>query len=239
MGNEITQLRSERRVSLQITRERDLPMLSWIGRYGIVSVEQVGRHWFASDDHSGGYRAAARRVRKLEQAGYLVRDRVMHNASTVLRLTHDGHRLVGLSLRPAELSPPLVEHHLAVVDLAEGLRAQHPDWQLLTEREYRVYRRVAIAAGLKKPRSGQARVPDCVFLLPKESEGTQQLWIAVELERTEKTPERVRQIIESYYRDPPKEVRWYVTRDAAQRYRQLIHKERADRFMTVEEWSAS
>ncbi len=238
MDNKVTHPQLEQRASLHITRERDLPMLAWIGRYGIVSVEQIGRHWFASDDHSGGYRAAARRVRKLEQAGYLVRDRVMHNASTVLRLTPDGHRLVGLSLRPAELSPPLVEHHLAVLDLAEGLRAQHPDWQLLTEREYRVYRRVAIAAGLKKPRSGQARVPDCVFLLPKESEGTQQLWIAVELERTEKTPERVRQIIESYYRDPPKEVRWYVTRDAAQRYRQLIHKERADRFMTVEEWSA-
>jgi hypothetical protein len=145
--------------------------------------------------------------------------------------------LVGLDLRPATLAPALVEHYLAVVNLAEALQAEHPEWQLITEREFREYRRTAVLRGERPPSVGRARLPDCVFFLPKGVDDREQQWIAIELERSEKTPDRVRAIIASYYRDRPTEVWWYVTREAAQRYRELVRQEKADHFMTVKEWS--
>jgi hypothetical protein len=73
------------RASGPVVTDRDMSILQWIGRHGIVTPTQVATHFFLRDDGTAGTWAAYRRLRILEQLGLLQRDRTFWRESSVLR----------------------------------------------------------------------------------------------------------------------------------------------------------
>lgn len=63
-----------RRAGPQIT-PRDRKILEWVGRYGMVTAEQVAAKFFDRGDGGVGQRAAHRRLAVLEKLGLIRRDR--------------------------------------------------------------------------------------------------------------------------------------------------------------------
>lgn len=116
---------SARRVELT---DRDIEILTWITRHGIVTVEQIARRFFPG---TSGIHAAQRRIRKLAAVHPPVirRDRTFWRYPTVIRVTASGANLTGCDLRPARLILAEVAHSLAIVDLTEQLLPDtgHPD----------------------------------------------------------------------------------------------------------------
>jgi DNA-binding MarR family transcriptional regulator len=107
---------------------RDLDVLRFAARHGMVTPEQFARRFFTAPP------PALRRLRALEAAGLLVRDRVLVAAPPVVRATPAGTRLAGCDLAPASLDLARIAHNLALVDLSEQLLAAHPGSAWTTER---------------------------------------------------------------------------------------------------------
>src|SRR5436190_8478207 len=97
--------------------DRDVEILAWIGRHGVVTPAQVARHFFTRDDGSVGQWAAYRRLRKLEELGLTREDRTFWREPNVLRLTTAGARLADIDVGPARLVLGELRHTLALVDL--------------------------------------------------------------------------------------------------------------------------
>src|SRR2546425_10855015 len=73
----------------QVT-DRDIEILGWIGRHGVVTPAQVARHFFARDGGTIGGSAAYRRLRKLHQPGPIPEDPTVWREPRVLRVTGFG-----------------------------------------------------------------------------------------------------------------------------------------------------
>ena len=136
---------------------RDLDVLRFAARHGMVTPEQLATRFFTAPP------LALRRLRALESAGLLVRDRVLVAAPPVVRATPAGTRLAGCDLAPASLDLARIAHNLALVDLSEQLLAAHPGSAWTTERELRRDRMRAARAGGRWER--QRRVPDGILQL--------------------------------------------------------------------------
>src|SRR5713101_6459930 len=149
----------------QVT-DRDVEILGWIGRHGVVTPAQVARHFFTRDDGTVGLWAAYRRLRKLEELKLIRQDRTFWREANVLRLTGAGARLADIDVGPAKLVLAEVRHTLAVVDLVEALLANSPKGtELRTERELRIERRRELTDGARRP--GRGRVPDALLIQPQ------------------------------------------------------------------------
>jgi len=215
---------------------RDQEILGWIGRYGVVSTEQVARHWFPRKETTAGpwtTTAAYRRVRVLETMGLLQRDQLYLHGPHILRLTPKGARTVGPGARPARLVPATVGHALAVVDLTEELLPQFREATLVTEREIRSEQ---IRARRTHGRDGVVlrRVPDAMFRFASGKAD------AVELDYTPKTTKDIKRIAYTYDEHHPaifKRVLWYAPRGRiVARVRATVADLGLDSFITVEEW---
>ena len=99
---------------------RDLDVLRFAVRHGMVLADQLSNRFLT------GPVPAQRRLRALEVAGLLVRDRVLAALPAVVRATPRGARLAGCDLAPASLDLARVHHNLALVDLSEELLVTHP-----------------------------------------------------------------------------------------------------------------
>ncbi len=119
---------------------RDIEMLSWIGRHGMVTADQVAQHFFARAGGTVGTRAAYRRLRKLEEERLVRRDVTFARWPAVIRVTGPGARVAEIDVDPARLVWAEVRHSLALVDLTEELLATNPGATLVTEREIRALR---------------------------------------------------------------------------------------------------
>ena len=105
--------------------DRDIEILRWITRHGVVTAELVGRRFFWRPDrtHYGKW-AAYRRLQALAELGLALNDKPYAREAEVIRVTRDGARIADVGLRPA---PPVISqlrHSLAVVALAEFLAAK-------------------------------------------------------------------------------------------------------------------
>lgn len=214
---------------------RDPEILRWIGRYGVVSTEQVARRWFHRETTGGSWTTsgAYRRVHVLETMGLLQRDHLYLRGPHILRLTLKGARLVGPGVRPARLVPATVGHALAVVDLTEELLPQFREATLVTEREIRSEQ---IRARRTHGRDGVVlrRVPDAMFRFASGKAD------AVELDYTPKTTKDIKRIAYTYDEHHPaifKRVLWYAPRGRiVARVRATVADLGLDSFITVEEW---
>lgn len=209
---------------------RDLDIIRWIGRYGVVTTAQVERHFFT------GERAAYRRVRALLALGLLRRDMTFWKEPAVLRVTPAGARLVNLPVAPAELVLAEVRHSLALVDLTEQLLAESSGAHVLTERELRAD--ALRARRQDRDYTGYARIPDALLVQPTG------LKTAVELDLTSKRTAEVLRMIDAYThmftRNPERlgvaQVLWYVLPADVARVRNCVAAKESDGYMTVRAW---
>lgn len=217
---------------IQIT-PRDVQILAWVTRHGIVTIEQIAEHFFPG---SWGVSSAQRRIRKLcETHPPLLRhDRTFWRQPPAIRVTASGARLAEVDLRPARLVPAEVQHAFAVVDLAEKLLASAPQGStLITEREWRAERYRERATGARRT---TGRIPDAVLLIPATDGTDKTLTVAVELDRTAKRETQMRAIVRQYQGQQFDAVWWYVRPRSVARITDIIKRLRADDFIEVRAW---
>lgn len=215
---------SSRRVELT---DRDIAILTWITRHGLVTVDQIAGRFFPG---SSGLDSARRRVRKLATARPPVirRDRTFWRMPPVIRVTSSGANLTGLDLRPARLVLAEVSHTLGIVDLTEQLLDEHPQATLITERERRAERYREKRGGARR---ATGRIPDAVFVLPSNPRE-----VAVELDLSPRREKTVEAIVRAYQSERYGAVWWYVLPNRAPRIAGIIKKLRADSFIEVRPW---
>lgn len=215
---------------LQIT-ERDIAMLVWIARHGLVTMDQIIRKWFPTPH---GRSAAYQRVQKLCAAAppILQRDRTHYRHPSIIRITTQGATIADVGLGPAKIILAEVPHALAIVDLAEELSAQYPEATLLTERERRAQRYREKKAGQRK---GTGRIPDAVFLFPATGT-TKERTVAVELDRTARSRADAETVVRAYVSERYTEVWWYVRAHRVEAVREIVKRLRTDDFIEVRPW---
>jgi hypothetical protein len=206
---------------------RDVEMLVWIGRHGIVTPEQVARRFFARDIGEPGRGAAYRRLRKLRELGLIRSDHTFYMEPSVLRLTTGGARLADTGVGPARLVMAEVRHSLGIVDLTEQLLEKHKRATLTTERELRVERRQELAARTR--RVGRGRLPDAILTIAGKQ-------IAIELDLTSKRSNDYDRILKKYLGEKYAEIWWYVKPRVVPRLVDIVKRNRADDLVTVRPW---
>lgn len=218
--------------SMRLT-DRDVDILKWVARHGIVTTDQIARKFFPTPQ---GKSACVQRVRKLCTAGppLLQRDYTHYREPSVLRVTIHGARLADTGLGPARIVPAEVHHALAIVDLAESLLAEHPAASLLTERERRGERYRDKAAGRLK---ATGRIADAVLVFPPGSRGRERR-VAVELDRSPRSEKDAADVIKAYIavRDYT-EVWWYVRPNRVDAIRRLTRRMKVDNLIEVRPWN--
>lgn len=174
-------------------RDRDLELLRYVGRHGVVRIAQV---MVAMD---AGRTVTYDRVASCVEAGLLERLELVCSEPGLLRATRDGLRYAGLGLPVAVVSPGAVDHWLRCASTAHLVGKQYGHERVLTEREIVLAeqiegRRIASAKVGKLP-NGKPRLhrPDLAILAEA---GT----IAIEVELTPKSPGRLYGLIRAWRR---------------------------------------
>lgn len=218
---------------------RDLDVLTWVARHGIVTTEQIARQFFPTPS---GIVSARRRIRLLCHATppFLQRDRTFWEEPAVVRVTKPGADLAGVDLRPARLVLAEVHHALGVVDLAEQLAAAHQGSTLITEREWRAQRYRARVTGGRIPdallwtsNTGSGGGDDLAAIVGGSAKGR---LVAIELDRTGKREKVEKAMIRAYQATPVVAVWWYVSPRRVQHVREFVRLQRADDFIEVRAW---
>ena len=212
----------------QVT-ERDIEILQWVGRHGLVTPDQLGRKFFWRDGDKVGQRAAYDRIRKLAELGLLERLPTFYRQPQVLRVTRVGANLGNNDVGPANLVLSDVTHAIALVDLTEHLLKTNKGSTLETEREFRARRLRAIRE--RNQQLGKGRIPDAVLTLAKGDV------VAIELDLTPKRSRDIERIVRSFMYEHVKNVWWFCTsKEIADRVREVVRQRRADDFITVKTW---
>ncbi len=211
--------------------ERDVDILSWVARHGIVTVDQIARRFFPTPQ---GQSACVQRVRKLCTATppLLERHVTHYREPSVLRVTTTGARLADVGISPARIVLTEIHHALAIVDLSESLLAENPTATLLTERERRAERYREKRAGERK---ATGRIPDAVFVFPPDSRGKEKT-VAVELDRSPRSRMDAETVIRAYIAERYSAVWWYVRPNRVDFIRQLTKRMKVDDFIEVRPW---
>lgn len=177
---------------------------------------------------------AYRRVAACVQRGLLERLDLVRSEPTLLRATRAGLRYAGLGLDLAQVSPGSVNHWLTCASTALRLGEEVGPQRVVTARELRLYERIegepiASAKTGEQP-NGSPRLhrPDLAIVAGEQT-------IAVEVELTPKSPERLLGLIRAWRRARwVEEIRYYCapgpTRRAVER---TVRKARAEERVLV------
>jgi len=203
-------------------------MLSWIGRHGMVTADQVAQHFFSRDGGTVGTRAAYRRLHKLEEERLVRRDVTFARWPAVIRVTGPGARVAEIDVDPARLVWAEVRHSLALVDLTEELLAQNPGARLVTEREIRALRFRELAEKTRRP--GFGRIPDGILHL---KDGRT---VAVEIDLTAKRQRDVERILLGYKQERYDKVWWFARPGLVPRLSDIMKKNRVDDLVDIRPW---
>jgi hypothetical protein len=208
---------------------RDVEVLTWMGRYGMVTAAQVARRFFLRDGGATGSRSARNRLSRLESLDLVRRDIPFARHPGVLRLTAAGAELADAHIAPAGWVPAEIAHSLAVVDLMEMLASEHAGAVVRTEREIRVDRG---AEGRGRSIGTDGRIPDGELVL--KSGRT----VAVELDLTPKRSPDVARIIRSYQRTEYSAVWWFVRSAVVDRMTGVVHEAKASKLIEIHAWES-
>lgn len=225
--------------------QRDLAILEWMARWGIVTREQVRRRFFPVADAGNGMgtvdpaagetplavpAVVNRRIAKLESIGLIRSDRTLWNVPQALRVTRKGIHMLGSDLAPAKLSLAYVPHSFAVVDLVEALLARHPGTEAVTERELRdedLAARRLRRTSLRR----YGRIPDALLIRPDNST------VAIELDLLPKASRRYEEIVDAYLGELFDAIWWYCpSHAAARRLGDIVTRKNANDLIDVREW---
>jgi hypothetical protein len=227
-----------------IHEARDIPLLRWITRHGLVTPQQVAR---AMQRDGGGelprpfftsQPAAYRRLAKLRTLGLIQEERTFWKEPNVIRVRKPGAELADVGLQPARIVWAELRHTLALVDLNERLLTENAGATLRTERELRA-QRLSEKRATGKKLSGHP--PDAVLVMAAGEE------VAVELDLTRKRSARYAGIIRAYRKEPYKRVLWYIVAEKTPRkageessrvrdLRTIMVKNEAASLIEVREW---
>lgn len=216
--------------------ERDIEIVRWITRHGVVTTELIGRRFFWREDvRDYGKWAAYRRVRALQKLCLVLSDKPFVDLPAVLRVTREGARIADVGLRPAPLVVSQLRHSIDLVWLTEYLLAEHPGAELTTERELRAQRYSEQREGTRDTERG--RVPDALLRVPTKGPGAQGVvTVAVELDLTRKDRRAMERMVRQYDYETVDRVWWYVTPARVDRTRALVRELRADDRIEVRAW---
>jgi hypothetical protein len=206
---------------------RDVEVITWIGRHGMVTAPQVAERHFARDGGGTGSRAARNRLTRLESLGLIRRDIPFARHPGVLRLTPAGADLADAHIAPAGWVPAEIAHSLAVVDLMELLVGEHSGATVKTEREIRVARG---AAGRGRDLGSDGRIPDGELLMKSGKV------VAVELDLTPKPSPGIDRIIRSYLRSDYDAIWWFVRPGVVERISGLVRDAKASKLIEIHPW---
>lgn len=229
--------RSARRVRGPQLTERDIEILRWMTRHGIVTAELVGRRFFWRPDlNDYGKWAAYRRLRALRDLGLVLGDKPFADRAAVLRVTREGARIADVGLRPPPLVLSELRHSLAIVWLTEYLLAENAGAELTTERELRAQRYRALRNGTREPEEGRAA--DALLRIPVNGPGAQGVMtVAVELDLSRKDRRAMDRMVRQYdYENDIDKVWWYVTPGRVERTRALVCDLNAEDRFEVRQW---
>ena len=211
--------------------ERDVDILRWITRHGVVTTDLVGRRFFWRDDRSAyGEWAAYRRLAALSRLGLIVRDvnpyATRGSRRQILRASRDGARIADVGLAQAPLVISELPHTLALVGLTEFLLARYPEAELITERELRAETYRLRYSGNATPLE---HVPDALLRIPNPDGSGTVVTVAVELDLSRKDRRAMEEMITRYDRMLSVDVVWwYVKEIRLQRVRGLVAGLRAE-----------
>lgn len=161
---------------------RDLAILEWIGRHGLVTAPQTARHLGVPTNK------AQSRLRVLKANGLLAHRRVLHNEPGVYWAMREGLELAGLDLPVCAIALGTYRHSLTAVDAAFAYESE--GLCVLTERELRREQAQGDSRFLLTV-SGATHRPDLVAL-------TEAGPAAVEVELTHKGLRRLEAILVAY-----------------------------------------
>ncbi|MGH2965118.1 MAG: hypothetical protein ACRDMH_07030 [Solirubrobacterales bacterium] len=228
-----SQKTSRRRRGPQLT-ERDMEILRWIARHGVVTTELVGlRFFWRPRSKQVGKWAAYRRLKALDKLGLILRDKPFAHRPEAIRVSTTGARLADVGVQPAPLVVSQLDHAYAVIALSEYLLADNDGAALTTERELRAQRFRDQRAGEQK--SG-GRTPDALLEFPKAKGKSKIQTIAVELDLSRKDRRQMQDMIRAYDREKVDQVWWYVKPERVERTREVVRDLRADDRIEVREW---
>ena len=100
-----------------VVLDRDRKIIREIDRWRVCQ----GRHIKELAGFSG-QRACDRRLRKLVQAGYISREKILYGVAGIYRVTSKGARLEGLSKTRGKIRVEQIRHDIAVLDTAIYLK---------------------------------------------------------------------------------------------------------------------
>lgn len=171
---------------------RDRELVTFVGRHGIVGLDQVMAAMGA------GRTATYRRIAACTDLGLLERVRLLRDEPTVIRATRDGLDYAGLGLPVASVKPGLVRHHLRCADMAIRAGRRYGHDRVLTEREFtwrerEEGRRIAAVKVGRGRRYGAPKMHRADLALLTD-EGV----AAVEVELTAKAPRRLETLIRAW-----------------------------------------
>ncbi len=173
-------------------QSRDREILNWVNGLGFASVAQISGFMRVVET------TAYIRTRKLVEAGYLMRERILHGQARTHRVTKKGVAASGDALAPLPCVPLATYRHDAMlVDLALKLERE-------TGGHFTPERRIRHDEGLSG--AGTAgHIPDGYLYI---EEGKP---IAIELELSLKSRRRIEHIINRYAGNLAIEEVWYFT----------------------------
>ena len=199
----------------------------WLGRVRLATVTEVQQRFGMARSKAYG------RLQGLVELGLVRHERGVPGSGVYLA-TRQGLAMVELELAPATVSLGSLRHDLALAGVAAEIETSRLGGDLLTERELRAYRERTgderFRPQLRSRRGGATsrHWPD-LALVHKDG------WLAVEVELTQKSTERTREILAGYaataYTASPD--LWgvlYLTPDerCADRLSQVAQRERLD-----------
>lgn len=170
--------------------ERDQRLFHWINGHGFVTVRQASA-WMGAN-----YQAAQRRMRKLVDAGFLERKRLLHGDKRVHWVTKQALAASGDNLAPPQtIGLGSYRHDLVLVDVAQSV-VDHTGGDFVPERRLRQqegFKGVGVSGHL----------PDGLLRRPGQQP------IAVELEMSTKGRRRLQQIVSGYAANMGLDQVWY------------------------------
>ena len=183
---------------VMVLQERDKEILRWVNGYGFVTVNQIKR-WMGVGETAGYVR-----VRKLVEGGYLKRKRVFHNQERVHWISNQAQGLIQDDIKnPKRVNISTYYHDLLLVDL--GLYLEKTGGvEFIPERRLRNFNTDNTVIGKK------GRIPDAILI-----QENNQKPIAIELELSVKSKDRLRKIINDYMVNFNYDAVWYFTNNQA------------------------
>ncbi|MCL2372740.1 MAG: hypothetical protein FWC78_04990 [Defluviitaleaceae bacterium] len=176
-------------VSEIVVLERDRKIIREIDRWRVCQ----GRHIKELAEFSG-QRACDRRLRKLMQAGYVSREKILYGVAGIYRVTNKGAKLEGLGKTRNKIRIEQIRHDIAVLDTAIYFNKNHGLAYKNIRTELELHRLDGF--GIRKHR------PD--FIFKKEDKTT-----CVEIELALKSKNRFETIISDNFMKYDKQI-WVV-----------------------------